>query len=86
MDCEDLEFNLVNIILYMFMVIDENGCLVVDFVIVCVIKNCLVFIFNVFLLNVDGRNDVFIVYVGLGACWVQELKIFNCWGGMVYEG
>jgi gliding motility-associated-like protein len=85
-DCEDPGANPVNTTLYTLTVTDENGCLAVDSVTVRVIKNRPVFIPNAFSPNADGRNDAFTVYAGPGARRVQELKIFNRWGGMVYEG
>jgi gliding motility-associated-like protein len=85
-DCEDPESNPVNTTLYTLTVTDENGCLAVDSVAVRVIKNRPVFIPNAFSPNADGRNDAFTVYAGPGARRIQELKIFNRWGGMVYDG
>ncbi|NRA51044.1 MAG: gliding motility-associated C-terminal domain-containing protein, partial [Phaeodactylibacter sp.] len=85
-DCEDPVTNPVNTTLYTITVTDGNGCIAVDSVTVRVIKNRPVYIPNAFSPNADGRNDGFTVYAGPAVRRVQELKIFNRWGGMVFDG
>jgi gliding motility-associated-like protein len=83
--CQDPAANPVNTTLYTLTVTDENGCLAIDSVTVRVIKNRPVFIPNAISPNEDGRNDGFTVYAGPGVREIQELKVFNRWGGMVFD-
>lgn len=53
--------------------IDLNGCSVSD--IICIMVECElnVFILSVFFFDVDGINDVFMIFVGQG---VEEVECF----------
>ena len=46
---------------------------------------CNTIIPNVFSPNADGKNDLFIIS-GLEGFPNSELKVFNRWGGLIYEG
>lgn len=85
-DCTGPVANPVNTTTYTITVVDEDGCTAADSVTVRVIKNRPVFIPDAFSPNGDGRNDLFTVYAGPGVRRIQELKIFNRWGGMVFDG
>ncbi len=85
-DCTNPVANPVNSTTYTITVVDEDGCTAIDSVTVRVIKNRPVFIPDAFSPNGDGRNDLFTVYAGPGVRRIQELKIFNRWGGMVFDG
>jgi gliding motility-associated-like protein len=45
-----------------------------------------IFIPNVFSPNSDGVNDLFAIYGNQAALIVRELRIYNRWGGQVFEG
>ena len=68
---------------------DSTGCTATDSITVRVdaIRN--VFIPNAFTPhNLDGTNDIFTIFGGLGTAvnGIVELKIFNRWGDLVYQG
>lgn len=64
-----------------------DGCLYMVSVIVvfkdCIFIDLMVYIFNVFIFNGDGLNDMFeIVIIEF---YLNEGYIFNCWGNIVCE-
>lgn len=71
------------------LVVDEVGCMYSDNfsfeVCFCELDGgCVYVLFNVFLLNGDGINDIFELFCN---CLVVsfEFWVFNCWGGIVFE-
>lgn len=84
-ECQNPQANPVNTTTYTVTATDPNGCTATDDVVVIVLKNRPVYIPNAFSPNEDGRNDNFTVYAGPGARQVLRLKIFNRWGGLVFE-
>ncbi|MCB0585772.1 MAG: gliding motility-associated C-terminal domain-containing protein [Phaeodactylibacter sp.] len=84
-ECQSPQANPVNTTPYTVTATDANGCTATDEVVVLVLKNRPVYIPNAFSPNEDGRNDRFTVYAGPGARQVLALKIFNRWGGLVFE-
>jgi gliding motility-associated-like protein len=44
-----------------------------------------VYIPNVFLPNLDGTNDFWKIYIGIGVLGIDELMIFDRWGSSVYQ-
>lgn len=46
---------------------------------------CDVYIPNVFTPNNDGKNDYFTVYGGVNVKRINNLKIFDRWGEMVFD-
>jgi gliding motility-associated-like protein len=71
--------------LYTVTVRDTNNCTAVDQVLIEVKKDRPVFVPNVFSPNHDGNNDVFMIFGNASAVKVQELKIFDRWGDMVFS-
>ena len=77
--------NPVNTTLYTVMVTDGDGCTATDSVLVRVLKNRPLFVPNAFSPNRDGSNDGFTVFGGPGVREILDLKVFNRWGGMVFD-
>lgn len=71
---------------YLLTVVDETNCRALDSVTIFVIPHRPVYIPNVFSPNGDGLNDFFTVYGGVAAKSIRSLKVFNRWGGLVFEG
>ena len=69
---------------YEVLIFDENGCSAFATVRVEVDKNINVFIPNIFSPDADGINDYFMVFTGSGVSQVQNLRIFDRWGEMVF--
>ncbi|KAA3622192.1 MAG: gliding motility-associated C-terminal domain-containing protein, partial [Bacteroidetes bacterium] len=65
--------------------IDENGCSTSDLVTIYVQKNRNVYIPNVFSPNLDGNNDIFMIFSGKGVAEVVSFQIYNRWGEQVFE-
>jgi gliding motility-associated-like protein len=84
-DCSNPEASPVNTTTYTVEITDENGCTATDEVTVTVIKNRPLYVPNGFSPNNDGVNDGFTVFAGPGVRRIEELKVFNRWGGMVFE-
>ena len=83
--CPNPDANPVNTTTYTVTVVDAEGCTAQDSVTVRVIKNRPIYPPNAFSPNDDGTNDRFTIYAGPGVREIEELKVFNRWGGMVYE-
>ncbi len=62
-----------------------TGCTSIDEVKIFVLFEKNVFIPNAFSPNEDGYNDNFIVYSNNNAAEILNMKIFNRWGGLVFE-
>lgn len=86
LDCPNPITNPVNTTTYTVTVFDEVGCPALDSVTVVVLKNRPLYVPNGFSPNNDGRNDGFTVFAGPGVRRVVRLRVFNRWGGMVFDG
>ena len=84
-DCSRIEVRPFNTTVYEVTVINEDGCTATDIVTIRVIKDRPVYIPNVFSPNGDGVNDNFTVFSGPAAAEIRSLRIYNRWGGLVYE-
>lgn len=74
-----------NTITYQITVTNPDGCTATDQVTIEVTKNRPIYIPNAFSPNNDGINDFFTLYGGPAASQILEIKIFNRWGGLVFE-
>ena len=70
---------------YTLTVIDENNCVGKDSLTVFVDLNRPVYIPNAFSPNFDGLNDRFTAYANPGARLMKEFRIFDRWGGLIFE-
>jgi gliding motility-associated-like protein len=70
---------------YTVTVTDDYGCTATDEIFIKVINNKAVFVPNVFTPNHDGVNDFLSVYSGGAAENVQLMRIYNRWGGLIFE-
>lgn len=69
-----------------FLVTDTtSGCFQKDSLLIFVEKPREVHFPNVFSPNLDGVNDYFTVYAGIGVEEVLQFKIFSRWGNLVFE-
>lgn len=69
---------------YDVLVVDQNGCIARDKIVVSVIKPRDIYIPNVFSPNGDGHNDVFMIFASDEVLNIRFFKIFDRWGNMVY--
>ena len=84
--CASVEAFPVNTTTYTVTATDDAGCVAADQVTVVVIKVRNVFIPNSFSPDYNGINDRFNVLTGIGVASVPVLRVYNRWGGLVYEG
>ncbi len=70
---------------YGVFLMNENGCVTEDEVIVYVNNKRRIFIPNAFSPNGDGQNDVFMIYGGLGVEEIEDFQIYSRWGDLVFE-
>ncbi len=70
---------------YTVTVTNSEGCTVSDEITIRIRRNRDVFIPNVFSPNFDGKNDVFMIYGGIGISQISSMQVFNRWGDMVFE-
>lgn len=65
---------------------DSTGCRASDKVLVIVDLNRPVYPPNVFSPNNDGINDKFMIHTNKAAELILEFKVYNRWGGLLFEG
>lgn len=72
-------------IIYMVMIIDINGCVMVDDVIVLVVNDFVMSImfYNLIIFNGDGFNDE-LEFGEISKFGFNLFKVYNCWGDFVY--
>jgi gliding motility-associated-like protein len=70
---------------YNLLVTDINGCTGTADIFVELDANRNVFIPNVFSPNGDGPNDEFRIFACTGVTSINSVKVFDRWGGQVYE-
>jgi len=84
-DCFDPEAMPFVTTIYTISIEDLVGCTATDEVIIHVIPVRPIFIPNIFSPNYDGINDWFTAYGGPAARQIEAIKIFDRWGGLLYE-
>ncbi len=65
--------------------VSPAGCVDTAFVSFSVIEDLATYIPNVISPNDDGQNDHFTVYGGRALARVEELRVYDRWGGLVYQ-
>lgn len=70
---------------YTLVVVNENGCDASASVFVELDANRNVFVPNIFSPNDDGINDYFQVFACKGVRSINTIRIFDRWGGLLYE-
>ncbi|HMQ49963.1 MAG TPA: gliding motility-associated C-terminal domain-containing protein, partial [Saprospiraceae bacterium] len=70
---------------YYLTITDEYGCTADDLILIRVDKRSRVYIPNAFSPNGDGTNDVFYPFADDSVLEVRRMRIFNRWGGEVFE-
>ncbi len=85
-DCLEPEVIPSESMLYTLTVINQNGCAAQAELQLRVDKDRAVFIPNVFSPNADGTNDVLFINAKQGVVnQIRSFRIFNRWGGLVFE-
>ncbi len=85
LDCPDPIASPIKEETFRLVMTDAAGCAVEDKVKVRVYKSREIFIPNAFSPNHDDINDYFRPYGGFEVITIKDMKIFDRWGGMVYE-
>ncbi|MFT5384091.1 MAG: gliding motility-associated-like protein, partial [Saprospiraceae bacterium] len=70
---------------YELTVINQNGCIAIDDILIRVKKDRVVFIPNIFTPDNDGNNDVFMIYGGQDVAKVKTFVIFDRWGETLFK-
>ncbi|MCB0587814.1 MAG: gliding motility-associated C-terminal domain-containing protein, partial [Phaeodactylibacter sp.] len=70
---------------YTVTLVDINGCVVSDQIMVLVDKTQKVYIPNAFSPNDDGINDFFMIFTDSNVKLVHSFKVFDRWGGAVFS-
>ena len=84
-DCWDQLIYPTESIVYTLNAETEEGCTASDQLSITVVKERSLFIPNIFSPNGDGNNDIFRVYSGDGVEQINDFRIFDRWGALVYE-
>ncbi|MBK7343818.1 MAG: gliding motility-associated C-terminal domain-containing protein [Saprospiraceae bacterium] len=84
--CSDIDVAPVNTTTFTVTIVDSSGCMASDMVTVIVNKIRDIYIPNAFSPDGNGINDVFTIYGGIAAESVLVFRIYNRWGGLIYEG
>ncbi len=64
---------------------NPSGCVDTAYVAVTVVENLPTFIPNAITPNNDGNNDRFTVYGNQALARVEQLRVYDRWGGLIYE-
>jgi gliding motility-associated-like protein len=70
---------------YIVIMSDENGCVASDTITIFVEKSRHVFIPNAFSPDENGLNDVFYINAGQDVAEVNNFRVFNRWGEVIFE-
>ena len=70
---------------YFIEVMDENGCVATDQLIIFLDKKRNLYVPNVFSPNGDGQNDVFMPFAGPEVTKIKSFLVFNRWGESAFE-
>ena len=85
-DCLSLEVSPLQDTEYTLQVVNENGCVSETFTTVLVDTDVSVYIPNAFSPNLDGVNDLFMIFAEEpGIKQVNSFNIFNRWGAHIYS-
>lgn len=84
MDCQVVTLSPTETTSYTVTIIDENGCMTSDDLLVTVDLARNVFIPNIFSPNGDNVNDFFQLAVGNGVTTVSYLNIYDRWGSLMF--
>lgn len=71
---------------YTITAIDSNNCIAIDSITILVVKDRPIYFPNAFSPNDDGFNDGFTLYGGPAARQINRLRVFDRWGGLVFDG
>ena len=70
---------------YTLRIVDENGCEAETSILLTVVPEGKVYVPNAISPNADGTNDRFIIYDRGSIANIPTMRIFDRWGGLVYE-
>ena len=70
---------------YQLLVRDANGCEATTSIVITIRPEGQVYIPNAISPNEDGTNDRFVIYDAGSVANIRALRIFDRWGGLVYE-
>ena len=84
-DCWEQMIHPLESNVYSLLVTNDEGCFARDEIEITVTKDRPFFIPNIFTPNGDGDNDILRMYSGGGIEIVQEFRIFDRWGALVFE-
>ncbi len=82
--CENWEVSPAATTQYMLELMNEDGCMATDEVIVFIDNRKRLHIPNVFSPNEDGTNDYFTLFGGSNAVTIKSLQIYDRWGNQVF--
>nr|HPR00879.1 gliding motility-associated C-terminal domain-containing protein [Saprospiraceae bacterium] len=71
---------------YVVQIMDATGCIAKDTIEIRVNNNRPIFFPNVISPNGDNTNDVFYIGSNQAATGIEVLRVFDRWGGLLYEG
>ena len=71
---------------YVVQIMDATGCVAKDTIEIRVNNNRPIFFPNVISPNGDNTNDVFYIGSNQAATGIEVLRVFDRWGGLLYEG
>lgn len=83
--CDRTEASVVTSQYIRVLVTDVNGCIGLDSIYLKVDRTRKVFIPNAFSPNKDGINDIFQIYTGPGVVGINYLRVFDRFGGLMFE-
>ncbi|OAV46289.1 gliding motility-associated C-terminal domain-containing protein [Lewinella sp. 4G2] len=85
LNCPALDMEPLNPTLVFATVMDESGCLATDSTLVQIARRRDAYLPTAFSPNGDGVNDRLMVYTRAGRATVEEMAVYDRWGGEVFR-
>jgi len=84
-NCLDISVSPTQTTQYDIRVVDQNGCVAEDFIIVRVKDESPLYIPNIYSPNNDNNNDHFMIFGGESVEQIDYINILDRWGSIVFE-
>lgn len=83
--CREVVLELFSSSTLRIIMVDGNGCIYQDQLLITVTRQNLIFVPEIFTPNRDGINDEFVVFTPDPRIYVHEFSVFDRWGSRVYS-
>ena len=83
--CMSIEVSPIETTEFRIQIIDENGCIATDTILVRVEMDENIYVPNIFSPNNDGINDIFFISTSSNVSEIETFSIYDRWGNLVFK-